>query len=228
MHVSEKGLRLIEQFEGFVGHPYWDPYGHVWTRGYGETEGITAASPTISQEQAQGNLRRRLEEFYEPSIRALGVELNQNQWDALCSFAWNVGSGDVAPGSQIGNLLRAHRWEAAADAMLAYDHAGGQVLQDLVMRRQTERALFLTPVADPLAVLLPKERQEVDRLNTLELHPHLHGHGIAVVKARLVVFRKAIWLAAERGVLPDGKPTAKGWEVADRARRYQILLARTR
>jgi hypothetical protein len=81
---------------------------------------------------------------------------------------------------------------------------------------------------DPLGVLEPYEHQEVVRYDRLLKHPHLHEHGLRVVHARLVALRKAIWIAAERGHLPDGKPVEKGWNVRDRAQRYRILLSQTR
>src|SRR5437763_14613455 len=140
MHVSQRGLALIEGFEGWSSAPYWDRYGGVWTRGYGETEGISGSSRRITRAQGEANLRRRLELYYEPAIRALGVELSQNQWDALCSFAWNLG-----PGIFRGTLraaLQARRFDEAARLMLAYDHAGGVVLEGLRRRRQAEAELF--------------------------------------------------------------------------------------
>jgi lysozyme len=226
MNISENGLLLIERFEGFVGHPYWDPFGHVWTRGYGETEGISGASPTISAAQAQANLKRLLGEEYEPAVREI-QGLNQNQYDALCSFVWNVGPGAIGPQTTLGRFLRAHEFGNAANALLAYDHAGSQVVPDLVMRRQTERALFLTPIANPLAVLEPDERRAVTEYDRDARHPHMHEHVLKELRAQMIAFRKAIWVAAERGVLPDGKPTEKGWDVRNRGHRYQILLSRT-
>jgi lysozyme len=227
MHISEKGLQLIERFEGFVSHPYWDAYGKVWTRGYGETEGIHAGSPPISQAAAQAKLKLLVEERYEPVLRGI-AGLNQDEWDALCSFVWNVGPGAVAAGTTIGNDLRARNMHAAADSMLGWVHAGGVVLQGLVTRRHAEVALMLTKATDPLAVLEPHEREEVDRYDKLLKRPHLHEHGVKVVHARLVALRKAIWVAAERGHAPHGGLTEKGWGIHHRGQRYHILLSRTR
>jgi lysozyme len=144
-HISAKGLHLIEGFEGWSSCPYWDPYGHVWTRGYGETEGIGSGSACISRARGEANLKRLVESRYEWALRALGVPLNPNQWDALCSFVWNLGAG-IFQGTTVGSDLRGHRFGLAAGAMLAYVHAGGQVLSGLVTRRRAEVHLFLTPV----------------------------------------------------------------------------------
>jgi hypothetical protein len=112
--------------------------------------------------------------------------------------------------------------------MLQWVHAGGVVLQGLVTRRRAEVDLMLTPVANPFDVLEPHEREEVVRYEHLLKHPRLHEHALRVVKARLVVMRKALWVAAERGHLPDGKPVEKGWNVRNRGERYLLLLSRTR
>lgn len=227
MHISEKGLHLIEQFEGFVSHPYWDAYGKVWTRGYGETEGIHVGSPSISQAEAQARLKQLVEERYEPALREIpGLDENQNAWDGVCSFVWNVGTGAIAAGTAVGDALRARDLRKAADAMLQWVHAGGVVLQGLVTRRHAEIALMLTKETNALAVLEPHEREEVDRYDTLLKHPHLHEHGLKVVRARLIALRKAIWRAAD-GDIKAGKSANDAWSVLHRRERYNILLSRT-
>jgi GH24 family phage-related lysozyme (muramidase) len=213
MHVSDAGLRLIEQFEGFSSRPYWDPYGRVWTRGYGETEGITGRSPAIGQQQAQQHLRQLIEQRYEWALRDLHAELNQNQWDALCSFAWNLGAGIFTGGLRA--ALQGHRWVEAAVAMQAYDHAGGQVLEGLKRRRQLEAQLFLR---GPASYMPPDEARwehEYDQL--------AHRRGIPASIRRRVLRRvmtrrrKLIWTLAQH----------TGWQQLDRAARYRQLLTRT-
>ncbi len=227
MKISENGLRLIERFEGFSSRPYFDPFGRVYTRGYGETEGITASSPPITQSEAQANLQRLIDERYAPAVRALG-DLNRNEFDGLCSFVWNVGTGAIGADTDLGRLLRERKWQDAMGVLREYVRAAGVVLQGLVTRRDAEAALILTPVANPLDVLDSKERAAVDAYDADGRHPRLHAHALAKLRAELVTMRKVIWTAAERGKLPDGKPTEKGWEIDNRARRYNILLARTR
>lgn len=229
MKASAAGLRMIEDYEGFGndGRPYWDAYGRVWTRGYGEAKGITADSPQISRAEAQANLQKLLAEEYEPPIARIGVELNQNQWDALCDFVWNIGPGGVEGGSPVCAALRAGKYRMAANTLLDYDRAGGVVLAGLVTRRQAERLLFLTPVANPLDVLTPAERTAVDELDKLKHGLRLHAVKIQETKTELVGLRKDVWRAAVRGVLPDGKPTATGWSIDDREARYRILRSRT-
>lgn len=153
-HTSSNGINLITSFEGFVGHPYRDAVG-VWTIGYGHTEGVGPGSKSISQAEAYALLRRDLANKYEPYVNALKLPLNQNQYDALVSFVYNLGPGYFGPGHTIGDALRRRNWNAAANAILLYDKAGGRALPGLTRRRRTERALFLKPVgpASPLAHL---------------------------------------------------------------------------
>jgi lysozyme len=225
VNISKAGLALIESFEGFSATPYRDSVG-VLTIGYGTTQADVDPLPThLTQPQAEQLLARMVDRKYGAAINELGLPLNQHQFDATCSFTYNLGPGVLEPGYSFGRALRAHEWQAAADAMLAYDHAGGQVLPGLSRRRQEERALFLRPVAvDPLAVLTPDERALVQRFDELRAHhPAWHPHAIAKVRAQLVAARKAIWLAAN-GRTPG---TAPGWDIRQRRARYHLLLERT-
>lgn len=214
MHISNAGLRLIEEFEGFSGVPYWDPFGRVWTRGYGETEGISRNSPHISRAQGQANLRRLVETRYEWAIRQLGVGLfNQNQWDALCSFAWNLGAG-IFTGS-LRAALQSKQWRVAAQHMLAYDHAGGQVLAGLARRRRLEVDLFLHR---PEAYVPGDERRwehEYDQLRGRRgPWPRMRRR---VLRRTMTQRRKLIWRLAQK----------TGWHTLNRAARWRSLLSRT-
>lgn len=77
--------------------------------------------------------------------------------------------------------------------------------------------------ADPLAVLLPDERGAVNAKILYSKRPWLHRHGLKVVNARIAGFRKAIWLAAEKGVDPHGRRTPRGWGIRNRRARYATL-----
>ena len=181
IHISQTGLTLIEGFEGWSSCPYWDSYGGVWTRGYGETEGITRYSPCISRATGQANLRILLETRYMWAVRGLGTSLTQNQIDSLASTVWNLGAGIIGPGTQLGSLLRQHAYHAYANALLAYDHAGGVVLQGLRTRREAEARLFLTPdpVAKPSRATLLRELAALraDRLRHHCAVPPKYGGG---------------------------------------------------
>lgn len=149
MHTSEAGLKLIENFEGFVDHIYDDGTG-VLTVGYGTTSADIHPLPThVTRAQAEQLLVRELASKYEPAVNGVGVPLNQNQFDALVSLAYNCGPGIVSDAYQIGRDLRARNYSAASADFMHYVVAGGRVLQGLVNRRTAERSLFNKPVADP-------------------------------------------------------------------------------
>lgn len=89
-------------------------------------------------------------------------------------------------------------------------------------------AFFAAPTAPPapaagLGVLTLEEHRAVNTLLAYRQHPRLHPHGLKVTHELIVRLRKAIWLAAERGVLPSGARTARGWHVNNRSQRYALL-----
>lgn len=168
MHTSERGIRLIKAFEGFPygGRPYLDVVG-VWTIGYGHTEGVHAGSRRISQSQADALLRHDLAKKYEKYVNPFARRLNQNQYDALISFVYNLGGGILGSGYSIGRALRSGNMRATANAILLYDHAGRQRLAGLTRRRRAERALFVSPAAKPLTrnqKLVKAWRARLDRV----------------------------------------------------------------
>ena len=147
MKISEKGLALIKKFEGCRLTAYQDAVG-VWTIGYGTTNADKAITSTticqglrISQETADEWLRQSVDKKYRPKVDKYNqYGWNQNEYDALVSFAYNIGSIDGLTAN--GSRTRAE----IADKILAYNRAGGKVLAGLTRRRQEERMLFLTPV----------------------------------------------------------------------------------
>lgn len=149
MEISSNGLHLIELFEGFVDHKYQDPTG-VWTIGYGTTLAAGVVDPlpaTCTQAEAEGWLKAYVQKAVVPAIEATKAKLNQNQFDALCSFGYNLGAGIFGNSSAIGVDLRDGNLAAASRVMPLYDMAGGKVLPGLKNRRLAEQKLFNTPVA---------------------------------------------------------------------------------
>lgn len=213
MHVDATGLRLIESFEGYQRCAYWDPYGGVWTAGFGQTQGVYSGFCFADRAAAERNLRLSVEESYEPSIRVLDVAFNQHQWDALCSFVYNLGAG-IFQGTSVGADLRAHNFHAATQAMLGYVYAGGVVLPGLVARRREEVALFNTPVAKPKRYVPADElrwRHEWDRVSGK------HGSHAKAVRARLRP------LMLRRAHVIEGRAHHDGWLKLNRqARHYEL------
>lgn len=136
MKTSDKGITLIKSFEGCVLTAYKCPSG-VWTIGYGHTAGVKQGQ-TITQAQAEEFLKADIVK-YENYVNNKGLSLNQNQFDALVSFTYNCGAGNLT------TLVKNRTLKQIADALLLYNKSNGKVLAGLKKRRQAERALFLTP-----------------------------------------------------------------------------------
>lgn len=150
MKTSDKGVALIKAHEGLRLTAYADPVG-VWTIGYGHT---TAAGPPkvergmkITDAGADAILRQDLAKFEGYVSSAVKVPLNQNEFDALVSFTFNLGPGNLRSSTLLKKLNAGDR-AGAADEFLKWTKAGGKTLPGLVKRREAERALFRTPIAD--------------------------------------------------------------------------------
>lgn len=150
--VSTHGTNFIANFEGYIGHVYHDAVG-IPTVGYGHTEHVPGNGIWLPHQKRRGFLtqgealellRHDLNQNYAPAVRALHLPLTQNQFDALTSFVYNVGVGGVGRGTGVGRLLRQHQYHAAANALLQWDKASGNVLEGLLRRREAERQMFLT------------------------------------------------------------------------------------
>ena len=139
MQISKAGLDLIKQFEGLYLKAYRCPAG-VPTIGYGHTAGV-AMGQTITQQQADDYLRRDVRQFERAVARLATVPLTQGQFDALVSFAFNLGEGALAQSTLL-RLLNAGDYAGAAAQFDRWNKAGGRVLPGLVRRRAAERALF--------------------------------------------------------------------------------------
>ncbi|MDX3740344.1 lysozyme [Pseudomonas sp.] len=140
MRTSQRGLSLIKSFEGLRLQAYQDAVG-VWTIGYGTTRGVNAGMK-ISKEQAERMLLNDVQRF-EPEVeRLVNVSLSQNQWDALISFTYNLGSANLESSTLL-RKLNAGNYTGAADQFPRWNKAGGRVLPGLVRRRAAEQALFM-------------------------------------------------------------------------------------
>lgn len=144
--IGKAGLDLIKHFEGLRLEAYICPAG-VPTIGYGSTRGVRLGD-RISEAQAEALLRRDLLRFERAVNDLVKVPLTQGQFDALVSFAYNVGEGSLASSTLL-KRLNAGRYAEAADQFLRWNKArvNGRLtaLPGLTRRREAERALFLTP-----------------------------------------------------------------------------------
>lgn len=140
LKTGQEGLNLIRQFEGCHLAAYKCPAG-VWTIGYGHTAGVKQGQ-RISQEQADGLLAEDLQKYEKKVNKYDGqYQWNQNEFDALVSFAFNVGS--IEQLSANGTRSKA----VIAEKILLYNKAGGKALAGLTRRRKAEQELFLSPAA---------------------------------------------------------------------------------
>ena len=139
MRTSDYGINLIKQFEGVRLEAYKAvPTEEHYTIGYGHYGPDVKKNMVISQKMAEDLLKKDLEKF-EGYVRKYVPEdrFTQNQFDALVSFTYNCGAGNLK------KLVSGRTLRQVADAMLLYNKAGGKVYDGLTRRRKAERELFL-------------------------------------------------------------------------------------
>lgn len=154
LRISAKGLELVKSFEGFRSRASRLPDGR-WIIGYGHTR---TARPGTTISQADGELLLRFSDLppVESMIRdEVFAPLTQNEFDALVSFAWNIGPGAFQASTVLAHINAGDRLAAAADMWLwRQARIGGEVkvIDALVRRRAAEIALFLTHPSGPAPV----------------------------------------------------------------------------
>ena len=138
MKISEEGIRLIKHFEGCKLLAYQDSVG-VWTIGWGHTKEVFEGME-VSQKDADAMFLYELEE-YENYINRTGVELNQNQFDALVSWVYNLGPANLVSSTMLKRLKSGEYWDVPTQ-MKRWNKAGGTVLKGLTLRRNAEALMF--------------------------------------------------------------------------------------
>lgn len=138
MKTSQVGIKLIEEFEGCRLTAYQDSVG-VWTIGYGHTKNVKRGQ-AITKEQAEHYLIQDVAKA-EKNVNSFDsiYHWNQNQFDALVSFAFNIGSINQLTANGKRSI------QEISTKILAYDKAGGKVLSGLSRRRKAEKLLFDKP-----------------------------------------------------------------------------------
>lgn len=140
MNISNKGLELIKRFEGCRLAAYKDSGGTL-TIGYGHTKGVTSGQ-TITQAQADAFLVEDCASAEAAVNKYMSkYNFNQNQYDALVSFAFNIGSIDKLTVNGTRTIAQ------ISEKIPAYCNCAGKKLQGLVNRRAAEKELFDTPVS---------------------------------------------------------------------------------
>lgn len=170
--IGQAGLALIKQYEGCRLAAYRCAAG-VWTIGYGHTAGVHSGM-TITQAQADAYLQQDIAKFEgyvnNPAYVPITEQLNQNQFDALVSFAFNLGAGNLR------KLCKGRTVAQIAQAMTQYCKANGKVLAGLKRRRAAEQALFNKPVS----AATPAQNQNTEDYNMKTIKKGSKGNAVKV------------------------------------------------
>lgn len=143
MNISPQGLALIKQFEGLCLKAYLDPIG-IPTIGYGtiSIRGKAVKMGMVCTEaQASSWLLEDIQRFENAVNQAVDVPLTQEQFDALVSFTYNLGAGNLRKSTLL-RMINARRMVEAQPQFLRWNRAGGKVFKGLTRRRLAEAALF--------------------------------------------------------------------------------------
>ena len=145
MEMSNNGINMLKGFEGCRLAAYQDSVG-VWTIGYGWTQPVNGVpvgkGMTITQETADSLLRSGLVQYEKGVTGLVKVTINQNQFDALVSLTYNIGT-NAFKNSTLVKKLNAGDYRGAADQFDVWVNAGGKRMQGLANRRTKEKEVFL-------------------------------------------------------------------------------------
>jgi lysozyme len=207
--LSKRGAQLIAEFEAVKQRLYNDPAGHC-TIGIGHLVHRGGCNGNEPAEFKRGITRDRAYQLLQAdagrmanAVNALGVPLNQNQFDALVSFTYNLGPGWTVQKTGIRDAVRARRYKDVPHEMKKWVKANGQTLPGLVRRRNAEARLFMasaTPAPPPGP--LPKVIQPGD------VQPRDRNRSVLVVQQAL---RKAVGLDYSSGPGNFGPHTTKAY-----------------
>jgi lysozyme len=173
MKINQAGLDLLKKAEGLELEAYPDPAsplgkacqakklpmrryreitgwqnlkGDPWTIGYGHTGADVTPGKKITQSEADDLKRKDLAKFEQGVTNLVKVPVNENQFSALVSIAYNIGLGNLGSSTLL-KKLNAKDYAGASAQFAAWNKAQGQILPGLVKRRADEAKLFDTPVA---------------------------------------------------------------------------------
>lgn len=144
--TSAKGLNLIKQFEGFLAKPYKCPAG-IPTIGYGATYypnglKVSMTDKAITEGQASTMLMNMLR-TYEKSVDSFcRDDINQNQFDALVAFAYNVGVNALKGSTLLKKVNNNPQDVTIRNEFLKWNKANGRALKGLTNRRIAEADLY--------------------------------------------------------------------------------------
>lgn len=150
MRVSQRGIDLIKKFEGIRLKSYVCPAG-VLTIGYGHTSSDVTPNMQITEQEAERLLWKDTESAQQAVSSFVSARLNQNEYDALVSFTFNIGSTAFVNSTLLRLLNHGAERDIVAGEFMRWVKAGSnEAVPGLVRRREAEKALFLEKVKHPM------------------------------------------------------------------------------
>lgn len=141
MKTSQRGIELIKKHEGLRLAAYLCPAG-IPTIGYGHTKGVKLGQ-VISEEEAEQLLREDLAAS-EMEVERHNLRINQNQFDALVSFVFNVGAGNFRSSTLLKRIKENPNHPDIRNQFNRWVYGGGRILKGLVKRRNDEAKLYFS------------------------------------------------------------------------------------
>lgn len=146
MTISNNGLDLIKKFEGFRNHPY-KCSANVATIGYGNTYYLDGSKVTLNDApitiKEGEELLKHIVKVYEDELnKYVTSPINQNQFDALVSFTYNLGVGALQRSTLLKKINKNPKDSTIKNEFLKWNKAGGKVLKGLTKRRNSEAYLY--------------------------------------------------------------------------------------
>lgn len=141
MEISQKGIDLIKKYEGCRLEAYKCP-ANIWTIGYGHTGSDVTKGRKITQAEAENLLKSDLRIHCNNVSKLVTVPLNQNQFDALVSFEYNIGYGAFKNSTML-KFINGKNFALASGQFDRWVYTNGKVLAGLQKRRKEEKELFL-------------------------------------------------------------------------------------
>ncbi len=142
MKITNEGINLIKKFEGLRLEAYLCPAG-VWTIGYGHTKGVKKGQ-VITQLEADNLLKEDLSSFEKGVTSLIKSNINQNQFDSLVSFAFNLGLANLKSSTLLKKVNANPNDKTIVDEFLKWVYAKKVFLEGLHRRRQAEANLYFT------------------------------------------------------------------------------------
>jgi lysozyme len=147
MRISKNGIDLIKNFEGYKSKPYLDSAG-IPTIGYGNTyypdgKKVMLNDPSINESTADVlllDMVRKFESIVEFNVTS---RINQNQFDALVSLSYNIGSSNFRKSSLLRKININPNDKTIKDEFQKWNKSNGKVLPGLIRRRDAEWNLFI-------------------------------------------------------------------------------------